>query len=152
FINTSTGMQNLFASKPEIKEEKSSGQLQKIDSIKTVQAASQNYTSYELPTQDSSGWEQRMSQFKAMQINYESNLIYANRMGRLEQIEIQLGFPLALEALWNEISFYEKNVAATLQYNTNLSLQFENYLKSELDRIQKLQIYIWQKMAQYFID
>lgn len=121
------------------------------DEVSTQQAATAN-AALTLPANKNISWEQRMSHFKAMQINYEGNLIFASRMGRIEQMESQLSFPLTAEASWNEIKFYENEAKAALQYNTNLDPNYRNFLNSELERIKKLKIYIWHKVAQFFLD
>lgn len=121
------------------------------DDVTTAQASIAKNISLPDNRQEES-WEQRMSNFKAMQINYEGNLIFAARMGRIEQIENQLNFPLVAESAYKEISFYEKEIRAKLQWVPNLSSSFKNFLHTELETISKVKVYIWHKMAQFFLD
>lgn len=93
-----------------------------------------------------------MSHFKAMQIAHESNLIFAERMGRLEQIETQFNFPLAIESAWNEITRYQRAIKGTLSYVKNLDFDFKNFLNEEIKRSFDDQVYLWERMAQFLID
>ena len=47
-----------------------------------------------------------MSNFKNMQIGYESNMEFAARMGRLEQMELQLNFSMIVDSTWEETERY----------------------------------------------
>jgi len=97
-------------------------------------------------------WEDRMSNFKAMQIAYEGNMVFAERMGRIEQMENQFMFPLTAEAAWNEIERYERSIQGKLNFFKNIDNRFKNYLKAELKRVKEDQVYIWSKLAQFFKD
>jgi hypothetical protein len=97
-------------------------------------------------------WDERMSHFKAMQIAYEGNMVFAERMGRIEQMENQFMFPLTAEAAWNEIERYERSVKGKLQFYKNLDDRFKNFLRKELMRAQNHQVYIWTKLGQFFRD
>lgn len=116
------------------------------DSVSTAQAA---------PVKNSLksiSWEDRMSNFKAMQIAYEGNMVFAERMGRIEQMENQFMFPLTAEAAWNEIKRYERSINGKLQYIPNLDHRFKSFLNKELKRLQNDKIYIWTKLGQFFRD
>lgn len=97
-------------------------------------------------------WDDRMSNFKAMQIAYEGNMVFAARMGRIEQMESHFSFPLTAESAWRETERYIKSVKATLQYNTNLDVRYKSFLNREISRAENMQVYIWKKMAQFFLD
>ena len=97
-------------------------------------------------------WEDRMSNFKAMQIAYEGNMVFAERMGRIEQMENQFMFPLTAEAAWNEITRYERSINGKLQYMPNIDQRFKNFLNKELKRLQNDKVYIWTKLGQFFRD
>jgi len=125
-------------------------QDQVVDKVSTSQAAIKNQRPA-LPTSKES-WDDRMSNFKAMQIAYEGNMVFAARMGRIEQMEAQFSFPLTAESAWREMERYTKSVKATLKYNTNLDSRFRSFLEREVTRTEQLQVYVWKKMGQYFID
>lgn len=97
-------------------------------------------------------WEDRMSKFKAMQIAYEESMVFAARMGRLEQMENQFLFPLTAEAAWQELERYLSDVKSTLKFNTNLKNEYVSFLKSEIARIRNLKVYIWKKLNRFFKD
>lgn len=117
------------------------------DSVSTAQAAPVKMDSLK-----NISWEDRMSNFKAMQIAYEGNMVFAERMGRIEQMEQQYMFPLTAEAAWNEITRYERSINGKLQYIPNLDQRFKNFLNTELQRIQNDKVYIWTKLGQFFRD
>lgn len=120
------------------------------DKVSTQQAGIQK-SSPEISNKDIS-WSDRMSNFKAMQIAYESNMVFAARMGRIEQFETQFNFPLTAEAAWMEMELYLKNIDGTLGYNKNIDSRYKNFLQNEKKRTIELQLYIWQKMGQFFLD
>jgi len=103
---------------------------------------------------DSQDWNERMSHFKAMQIGYEGNMVFAARMGRLEQMETQLNFTLIVESSWQEIARYLNNIdlikrtVPSVSTNPKLSAFFE----SEILRAEELRLYIWDKMYRYLVD
>lgn len=97
-------------------------------------------------------WQTRMSDFKAMQIALEANMVFAERMGRIEQMENQFSFPLTAEAAWNEIQRYTDKITADLNYFKNLDGRYKKFLNDEIERATKAKVYIWKKMAQFFLD
>ena len=97
-------------------------------------------------------WDERMSAFKAMNIAYEGNLIFAARIGRFEQMENQFMVPLTAESAWEEMERYLNSVEAALKYNNNLDARYKAFLQREIDRTLDLQIYIWKKIARFFSD
>ena len=119
------------------------------DSVSTKQAGLQKNT-YSAGKEIS--WDERMSNFKAMQIAYESDMVFAARMGRIEQFETQFNFPLTAEAAWMEMELYLTNLENTLKYNNNLDARYVKFLNNEKKRTLELQLYIWQKMGQFFLD
>lgn len=125
-------------------------QDQVTDNVSTKQAAVKKKMPT-LPTSKES-WDDRMSNFKAMQIAYEGNMVFAARMGRIEQMEAQFSFPLTAESAWREMERYTRSVNATLKYNKNLDSRFRVFLQKEIQRTEQLQVYVWKKMGQYFLD
>ena len=97
-------------------------------------------------------WDSRMSSFKAMQIAYEESMVFAARMGRIEQMENQFMFPLTAESAWEEMERYLKAVKSASEYNKNLDGRFRAFLESEIERTHAHQVYIWRKTAQFFND
>ena len=97
-------------------------------------------------------WDERMSNFKAMQIAYDSNLVFGERMGRLEQMETQYNYPLTAESLWAETQRYLKAIDGTIKWNKNLNKEYISFLNSEIKRTEFIQVYIWKKMSQFFLD
>ena len=116
------------------------------DTVSSAQAAPQKNSLKNI------SWEDRMSNFKAMQIAYEGNMVFAERMGRIEQMENQFMFPLTAEAAWNEIKRYERSIEGKLNYIPNLDHRFKTFLNKELKRIKNDKIYIWTKLGQFFRD
>ena len=119
------------------------------DQVTTKMAAVQKQTQ---APKAAISWDDRMSNFKAMQIAYEGNMVFAGRMGRLEQMESHFSFPLTAESAWRETERYIKAVKGTLQYNTNLDVRYKSFLNREITRAENMQVYIWKKMGQFFLD
>jgi hypothetical protein len=144
YISISNQVSDLFETSDEViptNEQKSDSVSTKLAAIKKTDLTKQN-----------AAWKERMSNFKAMHIAHESNLLFAERMGRLEQIETQLNFPLAVEAAWNEVQRYERAVTVTLKYTANLKNDYRHFLNKELIRAKDARVYLWERMAQFFID
>jgi hypothetical protein len=97
-------------------------------------------------------WNTRMGDFKAMQIALEANMVFAERMGRIEQMENQYSFALTAESAWNEIERYITQIQNDMGYFKNLDSRYRQFLQRELNRSIKTQEYIWRKMAQFFLD
>ena len=118
-----------------------------VDKISTVVAAPKKTNS-----QSSALWEKRMDRFKAMQISYEESMVFAARIGRIEQFETQFNFPLTAEAAWMEMELYLNDIELQLAKTSKLDKDFVNFLKKEKHRTLELQIYIWHKVGQFFLD
>lgn len=97
-------------------------------------------------------WNERMSNFKQMQIAYEENIEYASRMGRLEQLETQYNFPMQVENAWEELERYNQQIFKVRAENPNLSAKMKQYLFNEIDRTQQLQLYLWDRMSRFMLD
>lgn len=97
-------------------------------------------------------WNERMSNFKQMQIAYEENIEYASRMGRLEQLETQYNFPMQVENAWEELERYNQMIFKFRGENPNLSAKMKQYLFNEVDRTQQLQLYLWDRMSRFMLD
>jgi len=124
----------------------------KASPVATPEKKVEDQVSTKLAANTKQDWDTRMSQFKAMHIAYESNLLFAERMGRLEQIETQLNFPLAVEGAWNEVNRYERAIQGTLDYVKSLDSDYKQFLNDELRRSLDAKVYLWERMSQFFID
>ena len=120
----------------------------KSDTVNTTQAAPEKLTDLKNKV---TSWDQRMGDFKAMQIAYEADMVEAERMGRFEQLETIYNFPLTAEAAWMEMELYYNDLDGKLKY-LKLAPKMVGFLEREKKRTLELQFYIWQKMGQYFID
>lgn len=120
------------------------------DSITTSQAAPEKRGP--LKANKLISWDDRMSNFKAMQIAYEESMVFAERMGRIEQFETIFNFPLTAEAAWMEMELYLNDLKAAKDFNDNLDPKYVKFLDNEKERTHELQLYIWQKMGQFFLD
>ncbi len=116
------------------------------DSVSTKQAATQKSNTRQ------HDWQERMSRFKAMQIAYEESMVFAERIGRIEQFETQFNFPLTAEAAWMEMELYLNDLEVTLTKKKTLDKRFIKFIENEKTRTLELQVYIWKKMAQFFLD
>lgn len=119
------------------------------DSVSTTESATKK--DIILP-ESKETWEERMSKFKAVQIGYEGNMVFAARIGRIEQLENQYSFPLTADALWLELKRYENNVKGALTFNTNLDHRFKNYLNAELSRISEYKYWAFERLSQFYLD
>ena len=106
----------------------------------------------DIPKVDRQTWNDRMSNFKQMQIAYEENIEYASRMGRLEQLETQYNFPLQVESTWEELERYNSAIFRLREENPNLSPKMKQYLSNEINRTQQLELYLWDRMARFVLD
>src|SRR5690606_38195162 len=97
-------------------------------------------------------WEDRMSKFKAMQIGYEGNMVFAARLGRIEQLENQYTFPLTVDSLWQELKRYESGLKSALAFNTNLDHRFKSFVNNELNRITEYKFWALERLSQFFLD
>ncbi|MBT4793215.1 MAG: hypothetical protein HON90_16705 [Halobacteriovoraceae bacterium] len=117
------------------------------DKVSTSQAATKVVTASKVIP-----WNDRMSNFKAMQISYEESMVFSERMGRIEQFESQFNFSLTAEAAWMEMELYLKQLKGDLEYYKELDPKYSAFLKNETKRTLELQFYIWQKLGQFFLD
>ncbi len=101
---------------------------------------------------DRQSWNERMSNFKQMQIAYEENIEYASRMGRLEQLETQYNFPLQVESTWEELERYNNMIFRLREENPNMSAKMKQYLFNEINRTQQLELYLWDRMSRFILD
>jgi hypothetical protein len=106
----------------------------------------------EIPKVDRQTWNERMSNFKQMQIAYEENIEYASRMGRLEQLETQYNFPMQVESTWEELERYNNMIFRMREENPNLSPKMKQYLTNEINRTQQLELYLWDRMGRFVLD
>lgn len=112
-------------------------------------------TMLDVPKVENQSWSDRMSSFKQMQISYESNLQFSQRMGRLEQMENQLNFPLIAENAYWEVETYLGRLRAVREVATAKGViagEVDLYLKNETVRSKQFKLYIWDKMVRYMLD
>ena len=106
----------------------------------------------DIPKVDRQTWNERMSNFKQMQIAYEENIEYASRMGRLEQLETQYNFPMQIESTWEELERYNNMIFRLREENPNLSAKMKQFLANEVNRTQQLELYLWDRMGRFVLD
>ena len=106
----------------------------------------------DIPKVDRQQWNERMSNFKQMQIAYEENIEYASRVGRLEQLETQYNFPMQIESTWEELERYNNMIFRLREENPNLSPKLKQYLSNEINRTQQLELYLWDRMGRFMLD
>jgi hypothetical protein len=104
---------------------------------------------------DNQDWSDRMSHFKAMQIGMESNLEFAARMGRIEQMETQLNYPMIADSAWQELERYSDRAAkilAALEASQQSGSPLATYLRAEISRSTDITLYIWDRMVRFILD
>ncbi len=127
-----------------------------VDAARPANASTANTfglpLSTDIPAVNDQSWDERMSNFKAMQISYESNMESAPRMGRLEQMETQLNWPLIVESSWLEterylefLNFIEANAKDYLP-------PFVLFVKAEKERTEQIQFYLWDRNIRFILD
>ncbi len=121
----------------------------------TRTASHENFLiSTDVPEVDRLDWNDRMSNFKAMQIGFEENLVFAARMGRMEQLETQLAFPMMAESAWGELSRYSDHlgrIKSSALYKKH-EAALTPYIAKELERAKQTQLYIWDKLLKFLLD
>ena len=108
--------------------------------------------SSEFPAVANQNWEDRMSQFKAMQIAYEGNLEIAPRIGRLEQMETQLNWPLIVESTWLETERYLQLLDFLKSNSKDYAPEFIRYVENEKRRTAETQLYLWDRNIRFILD
>lgn len=108
--------------------------------------------STDVPAVNEQPWPERMSNFKAMQIGYEEDMVFAARMGRLLQMETLFNFALIAESAWEEMQRYLIDIDKLLVDSSKYKRPFINFLNNEKERTYQLQLYIWDRMTRYFLD
>ncbi len=106
----------------------------------------------DIPKVDRQTWNERMSNYKQMQIAFEENIEYASRLGRLEQLETQYNFPMQVESTWEELERYNNMIFRLREENPNLSAKMKQYLTNEVNRTQQLELYLWDRMGRFILD
>lgn len=112
---------------------------------------------------DGQAWSDRMSNFKNMQIGYESNMEFAARMGRLEQMELQLNFSMIVDSTWEETERYLDQITALKaslarpdsvrqRDQKKPSPALAKYLDDEILRTRRAEMYVWDKLLRYILD
>jgi hypothetical protein len=108
--------------------------------------------SSDIPEVDQQAWDERMSHFKAMEIDYESNLEIAPRLGRLEHVETQLNWPLLLEGAWMETTRYSDFANFILAHAKEYHPNLIHWIQRELDRTDQVQLYLWDRNIRFILD
>ncbi len=106
----------------------------------------------EVPSVNEQTWDERMSNFKAMQISYEENLEISSRFGRLEQMETQLNWPLIVESTWLETERYLDQIKLLLNRENEYRPDFIVYLHHETERANQMQLYLWDRNVRFILD
>lgn len=123
-----------------------------VDHVNSGLAATQKIILEKTNENIAQSWDQRMSNFKAMQIGYEESLVFAERMGRVEHMENQFLFPLTAQGAWYAMNSYINDTQNILKYNKNLDYRYISFLKEEIKTARENQIYVWKKMIQFLKD
>ena len=108
--------------------------------------------SSDVPGVDRQSWDERMSRFKAMQIAYEGGLEIAPRSGRLEQLETQLNWPLALEGAWSETVRYGAFLSFIQSNRGDYQPEFIRFAGAEENRLDQVQLYLWDRGIRFALD
>jgi len=104
------------------------------------------------PALNNQSWDERMSNFKAMEIAYEGNMEIAPRFGRLEQMETQLNWPLIIESTWLETERYLNFVNFILSDAKDYAPQFVTYMQNEKERANHVELYLWDRNVRFILD
>ncbi|MBC7692609.1 MAG: hypothetical protein H7222_12670 [Methylotenera sp.] len=108
----------------------------------------------DVPDVDKQKWPDRMSNFKAMQIAYEENMQFSTRMGRLEQMETQLNFPLIAESSFRQMERYQDllmKMRSKLARHPQAA-ELKTYFDREEQRTRQFKLYVWDKLIRYMLD
>jgi hypothetical protein len=97
-------------------------------------------------------WDDRMSNFKAMQIAYEGNLEIAPRFGRLEQMETQLNWPLIVEGAWLATDRYLDQLNTIQADASQYTPAILTYVAAEKARTEQVQLYLWDRNTRFILD
>ncbi len=108
--------------------------------------------STDIPEVDSQKWVDRMSNFKNMQIGHEENMQLSARLGRLEQLETQLNFPLIADSAWEETESYLSELATLRSALKNPSPEVITFFDEEQTRTYRIQMYIWDRVLRFIQD
>jgi hypothetical protein len=108
--------------------------------------------SADVPPADEISWNERMGNFKQMQIAYEEALEFSPRMGRIEQLETQYNFPMVVESAWEEMERYNNRIFKLRQKHPNLGPKLKQFLTNEVNRTQQLELYLWDRLARFILD
>ena len=124
-----------------------------INPTATAQASSRGMLlTTDVPEVNQQTWDDRMSNFKAMQNSYETNMESAPRLGRLEQMETQLNWPLIVESTWNETERYQ-SFLSFVEFNAKDYLpSFIQFVKAEKARTEQVQLYLWDRNVRFILD
>ncbi len=100
---------------------------------------------------NTASWDDRMSGFKALQIAYEGNLELAPRLGRIEQMETQLNWPLLIESAWAEMERYRTHLVQAIALPSNAPAT-RTYLESEIVAVDLHERYLWDRNIRFILD
>ena len=106
----------------------------------------------EQPEVNNQTWDDRMSNFKALQIAYEGNMEIAPRIGRLEQMETQLNWPIIVESTWMETERYLDFVNFILSTSKDYAPAFIEFVQAEKTRAEQVELYLWDRNVRFILD
>lgn len=104
----------------------------------------------DVPEVDSQDWSDRMSNFKAMQIGLEENMEFAARMGRIEQMETQLNYPMLADTAWQELERYTDRAEKIIA--SGATGQLAQYLQADIERARDIELYVWDRLLRFILD
>jgi len=151
YIQTTEKISSIFKLGPAIPQ-KTNQTAQTIDYQKIVPSQGNILISSDVPDVASQNWDERMSNFKAMEIAYEGNMEVAPRMGRLEQMETQLNWPLIVEGAWLETERYLSLLDFLDRTPQDYTAEFNRFVRSEKSRVEQVELYLWDRNVRFILD
>ncbi len=95
-------------------------------------------------------WKLRMEHFKSMQIALESKLDYSKRIGRLEEVETQLAWPVTLEGAWDESTRYRQSLDYLVE--SAHDAPWRTLLEAEKRRLGEVRVYLRDRLLRFILD
>jgi len=153
YIATMEAVEHVFGIEDHTVDTKPKQNLIVMNSMANTQASSRGMLlTTDIPEVNNQSWDDRMSNFKNMQNSYETNMEIAPRMGRLEQMETQLNWPLIVESTWNETERYA-NFLVFVESNAKDYLpSFVEFVKAEKARTEQVELYLWDRNVRFILD
>ena len=76
----------------------------------------------------------------------------APRLGRLEQMETQMNWPLIVESAWLETERYSELLNFYDFNSKDYTPEFAKFVTAEKTRIEQVQLYIWDRNVRFILD